>query len=334
MFARKLVAWIAVIVILMPGAYAFHTAKGTQRNATTDGSVTLVKGHTVFVSLFDDNSPPPDRFDEDFAAIGTVSKETTATSSEFERNSVLWFNDQELIPGSFFQSSSTTTTCFEGKVFVVPAGSDDPRDDDFAAYTLVSGETFQGGPGTVIRDESYTFVDPNDRSWHVHVYNQSGGGGVGDLNNVVAVVDTSAACSMDLNLSEAYNAVAMIRMAPAGHPGTFPGVVANGKQHGCDKAFLIFQGNCGANAFESLSQGNSHSNPRVVNRHTHNTVLVDLYFGLTGPTPPVVHTHAIDDSVGSAAPFDPHPCTASDNTETKTIGSSTPNVCGNGARPG
>lgn len=305
---KKLVAVLALFLMVAPGALAaFDTSKA---------GVTMVKGHTVFVKLVT-NPQVNDTRDEDFAAIAAVSIERTRTVVDKERNSVLWFNDQELIPGFAIQSDTTTEACFAGSLFIVPAGSDDPRND-------ANGAVAFGGYTTL---EGYDFKDPNDRSWHAHAFTAPADAAVvGDTANVVVVVGTSAACTADPTLGEKYNSVAIIRMkdvvnGTSTNPATFPGVIANGKAHGLGAT----------NSSDSTAAGNSHGQLVVpVNPHTHNTVLVDIYFGTTAPVAGT-HGEAITDTVGSTAPFDPHPCTASDNTETNLL-SPGGAPCGNGAR--
>lgn len=107
----------------------------------------LIKGHTIFLELFRD-VPAAERLDEKFAGIAILAKDRVQAKSG-PRNSVLWFNDQELIPGLKVGEDEVVSACLDGSVFAFPTGSSDPRNFNFSTFQPLRA----GRPG-LPRDET------------------------------------------------------------------------------------------------------------------------------------------------------------------------------------
>ena len=313
---KKNMTVVALLLMLTPGAVAFKTSyKGAD----------AVKGHTIFVELIEVE-------EEKFAAIAAISKEVRV------RNSVLWFNDQKLI------DERVAEVCFSGNVQIVAAGKPDPEtirglpvtnvsyletyrfvDPNDQAWTVdvynytVVGVSVPSGPTVLVPviemtvfivDTGACITDPTLQALNFgedqpdpppspHAPTEGADG----------TTDFDSGCfeAFAINQTCKYNAVNLVRLQ------YLTGVIEDNEMHAnatdaCDQVDTGYSHECDG-------YGGTPSNPDTDETadHFHDTVLVDVYFKTARPArpSPADEVLVVNDTVGSGAAFDEHPCTAS-----------------------
>lgn len=259
-----------VAAILVPLVIA---AGAAQAGLFKTENVQVVEGHTVFAAVERETNI-------EFAAVAGIAAIRTVVRG------VLWFNDQELFSTTIAEEQSQGNF-----VLLVESADDDPNDHvDDAVY-----------------NESYQFVDPNERTWIVDLYSydkclgtlvlgQCAGAEETEPIFVVEIGPTAVDAAPANPLSpgvgaptnKAYNFVTLVRL------DALDATVADGKAH--------------PSPADGTLAGDSHDTQATpVGAHGHDTASVDLWFALERPPAPAARTFLFVDAVGAAAAFHPHP---------------------------